>query len=349
MKKFLLSLATVAIATGASAESVTVSFPDLGYSNSEKVTTVATNDPNIAIECAKADNTNGTAPAYYDTGTGVRLYTGNTMTITGADGCEITKIEFKAQSLSYVLKGSVNTGKLEVPTYLSPADRSMFTVWTGSASEVVVTASATCRIQTIEVTYESDGQGGNEEPDPVFPEGIALTTDGDHVNVVQEYDETSNQLLVSLTGETAKDTLEVTFEVPEGWTGYVGANFEDLGMGTSIFRSSKDDDDENWVPMDVFMQAMGGLKETNTLTFQLTSAGAPFMGGMYLYYGEKVYVAGSIVIQGDVKSGTVGVEAVEAVDADATYFNLQGVEVKTPGAGVYVKVANGKASKVVIR
>ena len=332
MKKFLLSLATLAIATGASAESVTVSFPDLGYSNSEKVTTVATNDPNITIECAKADNTNGNAPAYYDTGAGVRLYTGNTMTITGTEGCEITKIEFKAQSLTYVLKGSVNTGKLEVPTYLSPADRSMFTVWTGSASEVVVTASATsCRIQTIEITYESDGQGGNETG-PVFPEGIALTTDGDHVNVVQEYDETSNELLISLTGETAKDTLEVTFEVPEGWTGYVGANFEDLGMGTSIFRSSKDDDDPNWVPMDVFMQAMGGLKETNTLKFQLTSAGAPFMGGMYLYYGEKVYVAGSIVIQGDVKSGTVGVEAVEAVDADATYFNLQGVEVKNPSA-----------------
>ena len=186
-----------------------------------------------------------------------------------------------------------------------------------------------------------------EELDPVFPEEIKVTTDGDQVTVSQTAED--GQIFINLTGETSKSTLEVTLAVPEGWTGYVGANFADLGMGTSILRSSKDDDDENWVPVEMFMEGMGGLKETNTLTFQLTSAGAPFMGGMYLYYGEKVYVAGSIVIQGDVKSGTVGVEAVEAVDADATYFNLQGVEVKNPSAGVYVKVANGKASKVVIR
>ncbi|MDE6234119.1 MAG: Ig-like domain-containing protein [Muribaculaceae bacterium] len=183
--------------------------------------------------------------------------------------------------------------------------------------------------------------------DPEFPNEVVVTTDGDAVIISQEYED--GQIFINLTGETSKSTLEVTLAVPEGWTGYVGANFADLGMGTSILRSSKDDDDPNWVPVEMFMEGMGGLKETNTLTFQLTSAGAPFMGGMYLYYGEKVYVAGSIVIQGEVKSGTVGVAAVEAVDADATYFNLQGVEVKNPAAGVYVKVANGKASKVVIR
>ncbi|MCH5326781.1 MAG: hypothetical protein J1E29_06220 [Duncaniella sp.] len=40
---------------------------------------------------------------------------------------------------------------------------------------------------------------------------------------------------------------------------------------------------------------------------------------------------------------------IEAADANARYFNLQGVEVVNPAAGVYIKVVDGNATKVVIK
>ena len=42
------------------------------------------------------------------------------------------------------------------------------------------------------------------------------------------------------------------------------------------------------------------------------------------------------------------VENVEVAEGEAIYFNLQGVQVANPANGVYVKVLNGKASKVLL-
>ncbi|MCM1474661.1 MAG: starch-binding protein [Muribaculaceae bacterium] len=44
-----------------------------------------------------------------------------------------------------------------------------------------------------------------------------------------------------------------------------------------------------------------------------------------------------------------GVEGIAAEEGDARYFNLQGVEVENPSAGIYVKVAGGKAVKVIVK
>ena len=49
------------------------------------------------------------------------------------------------------------------------------------------------------------------------------------------------------------------------------------------------------------------------------------------------------------KDTTVGVEAVEAADAEAVYFNLHGVKVANPENGMFIKVTGNKAEKVVIR
>ncbi|MDE6835409.1 MAG: hypothetical protein K2J03_00445, partial [Muribaculaceae bacterium] len=45
---------------------------------------------------------------------------------------------------------------------------------------------------------------------------------------------------------------------------------------------------------------------------------------------------------------TSGVSAIEAEDAEAIYFNLQGVKVANPENGLYIKVVNGKSQKVMI-
>ena len=147
MKKFLLSLLTAAsIGLTAHAESVTVKYSTLGYSNAQDVTTVSTGDPNISIVCAKGSGSN--PPKYYNTGNGLRMYNGNTMTISAIENCEITNISFTAAS-GYAVQGSVNVGSYSVSGATS--------TWTGNASEIVLTTSATCRLQTMTVTYEQVG------------------------------------------------------------------------------------------------------------------------------------------------------------------------------------------------
>ncbi|MDE6236094.1 MAG: Ig-like domain-containing protein [Muribaculaceae bacterium] len=160
MKKFLLSLAAVALATSAYAESALVTFSNLGYANAEDITTVDTKDSNISIVCDKGTSNNH--PKYYNTGTGMRMYSGNTMTVTAASGYEITNIAFKASGTSYVIKASVNTG-----TYTT--DNTVNSSWTGNATEVVFTTSNTSRTQTIEVTYAATVPVGKEPAGLAFP------------------------------------------------------------------------------------------------------------------------------------------------------------------------------------
>lgn len=50
-----------------------------------------------------------------------------------------------------------------------------------------------------------------------------------------------------------------------------------------------------------------------------------------------------------VKSDLTGIATVDATEGTARYFNLQGIEVPTPEHGIYVKVADGKASKVIFQ
>lgn len=47
-------------------------------------------------------------------------------------------------------------------------------------------------------------------------------------------------------------------------------------------------------------------------------------------------------------SSTSGIADIEAADAAARYFNLQGVEVANPSTGIYIRVAGGKATKVLV-
>lgn len=49
------------------------------------------------------------------------------------------------------------------------------------------------------------------------------------------------------------------------------------------------------------------------------------------------------------KDQETGVEVIEAEEGDAEYFNLQGVRVQNPERGIYIKIANGKASKVLVK
>ena len=128
----------VQVNSGASTSSETITFSEKGYSNAQNVTNVS--GTTVALVFAQGSNASN-APKYYTTGTGVRTYTGNTITVT-ASNKTITKIEFTFHSTYSMTCSSVSPGTYSDGT------------WTGSGTSVVFTPSNTNRIQTIKVTYE---------------------------------------------------------------------------------------------------------------------------------------------------------------------------------------------------
>ena len=132
MKKILLSLFVSLIAWSSHAETASVDLTAKGYTNAEPITEVKISDD---ITATFDKGTGSTLPAYYTSGTAVRLYGGNTLTISCTAG-KIVNIAFTTSSQSkYKLTASnstVNEGTLDYDTQS----------WSGSASSVVITNPA---------------------------------------------------------------------------------------------------------------------------------------------------------------------------------------------------------------
>ena len=121
----------------------TIDFTAQGYSNEQAVTNVS--GTNCTVTFNKGSNTN--APKYYTTGTAIRVYGGNTMTIASATKT-IVKIE-----ITFGSSDGSNAITTDVVTYDNGT-------WTGSASSVKFTVGGTSgnrRIQKVKVTYADGG------------------------------------------------------------------------------------------------------------------------------------------------------------------------------------------------
>ncbi len=128
-------------------DSESIDLSAQGFDNTEVVTTV--NGAASTITFAKGTNNND--PKYYDSGSSVRCYGGNTITIASTSRT-IVKIEFTFGN---------SDGSNAITS--SPATYDSGT-WTGSSSSVTFTIGGTSgnrRIHTITITYESEG-GGEE-------------------------------------------------------------------------------------------------------------------------------------------------------------------------------------------
>lgn len=136
-----VALSQASVASG-NEKTVEIDFSAQGYSNAQNVTTVSATP--LTLTFAKATGTND--PKYYTTGTAVRMYAGNTMTITGAT---VTKVEYTFAT------GDYNNLQVTVGTYTDKT-------WTGSSSNLVFTSDPNknsedkylqSRIQTMKITY----------------------------------------------------------------------------------------------------------------------------------------------------------------------------------------------------
>ena len=121
---------------------VVITASELGLENSTDVTIL--NDGLLSF--AKGTN-ESSAPKYYTSGSAIRMYVGNTLTIAAPEGCVLTKVAFEFVSPEYA-------SPLECTNNINYADG----VWEGAFDQLIFTvvgASLQARITKITVHYMS--------------------------------------------------------------------------------------------------------------------------------------------------------------------------------------------------
>ena len=126
-----------------------LTMSSLGYANAASVDgkTIKVDD-NISMVFKKGGA--GTAPAYYESGSAIRMYqNGATLDVKAVSGKTITSIKLIFANSQYYLKADSGTLSAEADTR----------TWTGSANAVKFTSTGTDKnhrayISAIEVTYK---------------------------------------------------------------------------------------------------------------------------------------------------------------------------------------------------
>ena len=180
--------------------------------------------------------------------------------------------------------------------------------------------------------------------DPVFE--ININTHALTVTYTTNGDTPSDEQWYVIGGGFADDTngWTVDHEMTKGengtwtWTGNIHGEFK--------FRNAKNWDAE---PATIV------LGSTNTSAVETISGNGTFNltnardGQNFVIDGDDV----TLTLDSTAKTlkvtglGSTGVAAVEAANGEAVYFNMQGVRVANPENGLFIRVQNGKAVKVV--
>ncbi len=232
MKKFLLSLATLALAaTTAMADQLTVTWADENIGNGIDVPT--TTKAPVTFSFSKGSNNN--TPKYYNTGNGIRLYGGNTMTISVAEGYELTSVVLNTSTGQYAINSetTVTNGTIaidgETTTLTANANVSSMTMTEGGTS-------GHARIQSIVVNYTAVA-GDKELAGLQFPEssytailGQAFTaptlTKATNAAVTYSSSDTNVATVNATTGEVTlvgAGTTTIKAEAPENDTYTAGS------------------------------------------------------------------------------------------------------------------------------
>ncbi|MDE6811563.1 MAG: hypothetical protein K2J15_04355, partial [Muribaculaceae bacterium] len=85
-------------------------------------------------------------------------------------------------------------------------------------------------------------------------------------------------------------------------------------------------------------------------TVEFDADGQQHTGVFHPVVDDKVDLGHHLTVSVNVANDSVtGVITVETQDGKVRYFNLQGVEIENPENGIYLKEANGKVSKVIVK
>lgn len=164
----------------------TIDFTTQGYENATEITDV--NIGSIATVTFKKGSNSSNTPKYYTSGTAVRVYKGNTVTVTAKQGYVITHIEIvRASSYAYL---SANLGTMSSD------------VWTGEESEIIFStvdngSNTQARLQKITVHCEK----ADDVPDTPATYDMQIEVIG-----------SSNKLPMTKSEDGASWSIEMTFE-----------------------------------------------------------------------------------------------------------------------------------------
>lgn len=166
MKKVLLSLAAVALSSVlASADNLSITWENEGYGNGDEVTTVSKTP--VTLTFAKGTNSN--SPKYYNTGKAIRLYGGNTMTVSVSENYTLNKVVITTKDGKYVMnaESSATNGTFSI--------NGTTATWTANGSQTSTTITqggetGHARIVSTDITYTKNAGPTLEDPEISFPE-----------------------------------------------------------------------------------------------------------------------------------------------------------------------------------
>ncbi|MBQ6080030.1 MAG: chitobiase/beta-hexosaminidase C-terminal domain-containing protein [Muribaculaceae bacterium] len=146
MKKLFSLLFVALLATSAwAATDVTIDFSDQGYANQAVVESLTVGDVTVAFAQGSHQNT---APTYYTNGTAIRIYVGNTMTVSTAGTDPITKIVFTYATgtgndwtSACVTDGAYDNG-----------------IWAGSATSILFTNVKSNQVRIVSMVVTLGGE-----------------------------------------------------------------------------------------------------------------------------------------------------------------------------------------------
>ncbi|MDE7380821.1 MAG: hypothetical protein K2N03_01665 [Muribaculaceae bacterium] len=146
--------------------------------------------------------------------------------------------------------------------------------------------------------------------------------------------------------KTSNDSAPITFEIPEG---YDSMYYTLAGFDSNPLRAGIEPTDD-WISEEDATDPEGfALKKGNVIDVDANGNNYNY----YLFFGNQgmVNVEDQYQLRAQVvKDLSVSVEGIESVEEAAPeYYTIQGVKVANPVKGLYIKVVNGKASKVIIR
>ena len=299
-----------------------------GYDNADDVTTVDGSNGTLtfAIGTNKSNN-----PKWYDSGSAVRLYTGNTLKITAKTGFLLTDLEFSVTSGSMVTSGFSST-------VTSPASNKF--VLSTPANEITYSTGSNFRIDMVKVNIAA--------PVTITSAGFATLYTAEPLNFATLSSELK-AYTASVEGSTV--TLTQVNDIPAN-TGVVlkgSAKTHNIPVIASSSTAKGDLTGSTteataynaFSGYDLYMLALNGKNEAQ---FTLANAGEIAAGKAFLKLTHSEARNLSVVFGDDETTAIRGIENGE-MKVKNSFFDLQGRRVAQPTKGLYI--VNGK--KVIIK